>query len=523
MDKIHTNGKFLHPKHRRGYLGKLLLAAVIIAVLAIPVFASSIFFFEDWSAELMQYKPPEYDSNPAIGSQEKTWIVPETMESNEDTPCNWSVTFFAEQITDRGLTLVIREVGSEQKTGSFTADHRCWIEKWNGSEYVSLTDPIEVEELSIQPGGEYRFDVCWENICGAPEPGSYRLGRTFLYTSEGSDPQEMEFYAKFRILSDDITPYLSRYQETFQALCNQENLHIRLTSYVQNADYSHYSQETWKCGEDYLVEYTYYNFDGSIYAHSGHMFRDGIGYGLKWTGEDISSGVASWTNLTFVDKKYHNTWMHLTDINEALIGQVFADDTTITFYEYYDDTDESLLTEEQIAVRTQLDPYWNFNYTVTEYDFDDHGRIRSVVKAKLLSPAQTAEEGYVFTQLEVFDTSTEDIRSAVRAVDVSRCECFSWSQESSMDRPDAIQSGFRNTHPAAISTPQEAIQAARQEAIPQDNPAFREFYEYNVASVYFDEETEMWKVYFYFSQDKAFNITVYLTAEGITKMLVQNQ
>lgn len=520
MKKIHTNGKYLNSKHRRGYLGKLILAAVLVTALAIPVLAASVFFFADWSAELMQPKLPEYDSHPAVGSQEKTWIVPGATDTAEDTPCNWAVKLSAKHVTGQGLTLIMNETGTEQKTGSFTAGHLLWLEKWNGNEYVPLADLKDTEEICIEAGGEYSTNIDWMHICGTLESGSYRIGRTFLYTSESAEPQEFRFYAKFRILSDDFQPYLSRYQEAFQNLCTQENLHIRLTSYVQNAEYSHYTQETWKCGEDYLVEYTYYNFDGSVYAHSGHMFRDGMGYGLSWVGARIASGVASWTNLTFVDAEYNNTWMHLTDITEALIGQVYAEGNTISFFEHYDDTDESQLTEEQIAIRTRLDPYWNYHYTVTEYHFDDQGRIRNIVKAQLLSPAQSPEEGRIFTQLEVFDTSAEDIRSTVYSVDVSMCGTFSWPQESVVYGPDAIQTSFHNTSPTPISTPQEAIQAARREAVPTENPAFREFYEYNVASVYFDEEAQMWKIHFWFSQDKAFTMTVYLNAEGITQMLV---
>lgn len=526
IKKINVSGKYLNPKHRRGYLAKVLLAAAITATLAIPVLAISVFFFADWNAELMQYKPPEYDSHPAVGSQGKNWTVTygtEDGEHEDSLPSNWTVSFTTDYVTSKGITCIIQEVGNEQKHGSFAAGSRCWLEKWDGDAYVPLEGLFEVGNLSIQPGAEYRFEVLWENSIGCLEPGSYRIGRTFLYTPENSDPRELIFYAKFRILSDEVHPYLFQYREAYQALCAQESLHIRLTRYVRNSEFSHITEETWKCGEDYLVVYTFYNFDGSIYTSSGHMYRSSMGYGLRWTGETTASGVAEWTNLTFVDDQYNTSWMHMADINEALIGQVFAENNTICFYEFYDDTDESQLTEEQIAIRTKLDPYWNYNYTATEYSFDTNGSIRSMVKAQLLSPTQSIEEGHVITQLEVFDTSAEAIRCTIQSVDVSRCGSFSWSEDRDAYSRNAILAGFRNHSPEPISTPQEAIQAARREAVPTENPKYSEYYEYNLASVFYDSESEMWKVHFRFSQDSEFSLTVYLDSQGKTQMLVYHE
>ena len=514
MEKIQEEGKY----RRRGNLGKLLIVAAVISALAVPVLAVNGFLFEDWSNESLKAESMEYDENPQIGSVEKTWAIQET---EEETVCNWAVTLIAEDVSETGLTFLCTEVGGEEKGGTFAASDGYWLEKWDGEKYVPMNPVVGDGTTLIRPGDALRWKINWEDVYGSIESGSYRIGKEFTYTSATGKTQDLKFYAKFRVLSPEIGPLFAEYADAYERLCNRENLHILLTHYIRNEPYAYRTEELWQAGDDYLLEYTYYNSDGSIYAHGGHMYRDGVGYSLEWTGDDVASGVSSWANLTFVDASYHKSWIHLTAVNEALVGQVCGEGNSISFFTYLNWLDETELTPEEVATLNVLDPYWNHDYTESIQTFDSMGNIIHIEERILRAPSDT-EDCFTTLTLEVFDTTQKEIRDILDAVDVSQGGPFSWERDCEEFMDAAIRSGFRNTVPVPINSAMDALRTARVEAIPDENPNFREFYEYNVAEVFFDENARMWKVHFYFSQDKEFALIVYLSTDGVTKMMVLN-
>lgn len=521
MGKILVKEKTPANKWRTGYIRKLLIAAAIITVLAVPVLAASVFYFADWSGDVKN-DILDYNHNPQVGSQEKTWIVEVTKETEfagETEPCNWMVTLSVEDVTPTGLTYLCTELGAGEKKGTFAATDGYWLERWDENAYVPMDTVAGQNELPIRPGETYRWNIQWEDVYGALETGSYRIGKTYIYTAENGKEEKMDFYAKFRILSQEVNPWLEKYNAAFERLTQQKNLHILLTYHISNGLYAYRTEEIWQSGNDYLVEYTFYNSDDTIFAHSGHMFRDGMGYGLKWAGDDVDSGVSQWNNLAFLDSEYHKSWSIIFEVNAASIGQVCAEGNSISFFSYCDWIDASAKTEEQIALLDAMDPYWNHDYTEAIQTFDEDGNLIRVLERKLLSPDDPSDSCITQT-LEVMDTPAEKIREVIAGVDLNCAGSFSWEEDCNEFGDTAIRSGFRNTTPAAINSAQDAIRLAGEEAIPTENPKYRESDEYNVAEAFYDQDAQIWKVHFYLNQDKQFAVIVYLSVSGVTQMLV---
>ena len=79
--------------------------------------------------------------------------------------------------------------------------------------------------------------------------------------------------------------------------------------------------------------------------------------------------------------------------------------------------------------------------------------------------------------------------------------------------------GFVNTAPISrIPSAQDAIQRAKAEAIPEDNPKYRDGYNYNMTNVWYDPDADIWKVRFYHSQDPYFQTIVWMNENGVTQM-----
>lgn len=222
MKKVHNNrGKYT--VHRRGisFIGKVLIAVAIIAALAVPVMAASGLLFSDWQEGIETYqKTGDYDASLNLGSESKKWDV-----------SGWVVEIFAENETNMGLTLICQELGNPDKSGTLSADSGYWLEIWNGSEYVPLEGSSADGDLSpIASGETLIWEINWESIYGKLESGSYRIGKHFVYTNTAGETEELAFYAKFRIFTEDMAPYLAQYRAAFDALHEKESWHLSYTS-----------------------------------------------------------------------------------------------------------------------------------------------------------------------------------------------------------------------------------------------------------------------------------------------------
>ena len=220
MKKVQNRqGKYAAPRRGMGFIGKVLIAAAIIAALAVPVMAATGLLFSDWQEEGKNPMNSGYDDNILLGAEYKKWDV-----------SGWVLQISAEY--EDGLTLICQEMGTPENFGTLEAWDGWWLEKWNGSEYIPIEGGrADSVTQSILPGEEYRWEINWEELHGELESGSYRVGKNFTYTNEGGETENMAFYAKFRVFTRDMAPYLDQYRAAYNALHEKESYHITHTQW----------------------------------------------------------------------------------------------------------------------------------------------------------------------------------------------------------------------------------------------------------------------------------------------------
>lgn len=512
MEKIQKHGKYEGKRRGMGFVGKLLIAAALIAALALPVMAAGGFRFSDWLDGIIKPNTNDgYDENLLLGADSKVWDA-----------SGWAVRISAEEESATGLTFVCEELGNPEKSGTLTTTEGYWLEKWDGTTYVSMENGFEsVTVLTVEDSTTARWAINWESVYGTLESGSYRIGKTFTYTNTAGETEELTYYAKFRIFTQEMGPYLEKYQTAFDALHEQENYHLLETNYPsRKQEYAYYTEEIWKHGDDYLSELKYYNEDGSLWSHHGSMLRDGKGYSLEWAGDDVLSGVSEWESVDWLEPSSFDSWHRLMSIIESILGQVYEDGNTLRFYEYSDFRNEAELSQETIEELNEEYPSWNHDYTERSYTFDAEGNLTHIQTTQLLSLDAEDGDPIVTDTLEVLHTPADEIARVIEAQNVSGVNAFSWSADQEKYASLANTDGFRNTDQSPIDSAQDAIARAKKEAVVTENPKYREAYEYNLNSVWHDESAGMWKVRFTHSQDDACSIIVYMNDSGVTRMTV---
>lgn len=482
MKKIH---KYEEEPKRRGLsaIWKLALAAAIIASLALPVMAATGFHFTDWLVDIFD-KGTGYDNDLITGSHSAHWEV-----------SGWIVELSAQDQSAGGATVVCKELGNPVKeAGKLTADESFWLEMWEDGKYEKMPEPavpIPAGEAQEIPHKEtVSWSVDWTESYGNLLPGSYRIGKVFTYTAPSGETQDVTFYAKFRVFSEEMTPYIEQCKAALIDFHEQENWHLTYTVYPENDEgYDHYTEEIWKNGDDYLLDLKYIGYDGSVVGRRGSLLRGGVGYSLTWAGESVLSGIAAWENADYLQPNNFDLWYTFLDIADGRVGEIYADADQISFL--------------MGSVSEKDDPlYWELTFTLDEQD--------SITKAQLaLLPYKdcSSEEKDIYHTIEIHRTSADEIAKAIAAQDVGKPVSFSWQDEQSLD---GKTDGFVNTTPRPIADAQDAIAAAKAECTLEYQ---------NTAVVYYDETADMWKVELGHSQDNICQ-TVYLDSQGITKLIV---
>lgn len=297
MKKIHPETKRRH--RTLSAFSKILIAAAVLASLAIPVMAATGFHFSDW-LEGVFVNGDSYDTDLSDGSASKNWQV-----------SGYVVELKAEEPSAQGLTLVCEEWGNGEKTGMLTANDSFWLEQWDGSAYIPMTPAAEIpagETNTIAPNQTISWQVGWAGSYGELESGSYRVGKTFTYTDTSGKQQAVDFYAKFRVFTEDMAPHIEACEVALKEVRDRECYHIMQTntgddlSIYTGEEYAYYTSTVWKNGNDFLRARQYVQEDGTIIAYDGELFRDGKGYKLTWNGDNVLSGVFSWEKIDWLDE-----------------------------------------------------------------------------------------------------------------------------------------------------------------------------------------------------------------------------
>ena len=187
---------------------------------------------------------------------------------------------------------------------------------------------------------------------------------------------------------------------------------------------------------------------------------------------------------------------------------------------FYDGMDETLLTEEELQQLNEENPLWNYNYNEYIYTFDDSGNLTGY--ESIAQTAKSAENSQRETtyKFEIYDTAPEEVQRMIRMHDVSNPPAFSWQEEQSLYGEMVDNLDFRNTTAQKINCADDAVDIARKDAVITEHPHYREGDEYNLAQAFYDENADVWKIVFGYSQEDNKQIYVYLSGDGITLMTV---
>ena len=500
MQKIHKKEK---PRHR-GFktISKIILVAAVLASLALPVMAAGGFHFTQWVEGLFHHNISDFDHDITSG---KHWEL-----------SGWVLSLNAEDVTAQGMTVLCTDIGVPEKQGTLEAKEDYWIEKWNGESYEKISDAVYQESTHDMISDDtVKWDISWADTYGALPSGHYRLGKTFLYTSSDGKTEEITVYVKFRVLLQEMEGYVETCQEAFDELVNRESYHLSFSYYPEGGEkidagrYHHYTTEYWKYGSDTLRQTRYIAEDGTVIARRGNMYLNDQGYTLDWKGEDVLSGVSQWGGAHWLKAEDVDFWSPMVNPGEWAdsIGEIYADEGLV-----------SLIWGSHGA----RDNEWYNCYTEMRYFFDPEGNLTDI-RIYYTEDLQCAEEDLRLDYtVEIHDTSAEEIKRVIEAQNVNDPAVFSWAEESKqqpmVEEADSYTDfvkteGFVNTTSGLITTPMEAVEAAKRECT----------LNYQMAStVWYDPGADMWKVKIYWSQLEDYQY-IYLDGHGVTRLMVSHE
>lgn len=516
MEKIRKQGKYETKPRGLGFVGKLLIAAAIIAALAVPVMAVTGGWLTDWLAVTEDNQDSRnYDMDVVNGAGSKSWDI-----------TGWFVEMWGEEVTSTGMTLVCNEFSIEPHTDHLNTNEHYWIEKWNGNGYEKLEANVpEGASTEIQQGTTTRWAVDWSGTYGSLPSGYYRLAKTFTCSGENEGGESAVFYAKFRIFTEEMEPYIRRCNDALAELLASDSWHMTWTDYpIYHYDtfYDRSVMEIWKSGEDYLFMDTVYYQDGSVHTRHGSMLRDGRGYaGIQWAGDTVDSDILEWETADYVDHSNFDLWPQSMNIWESIVGQVCDNGNQIIAIEYLAPLNgESDMTKDEILA---IAPLAFHDYTEKTFTFDENGDLLRIHATVQTAPDVPDGEKVLYQILEVHDTPADEIANRIAKQSLNTLKTFDFELDYALYKDMGKLDGFINTQASPISTADAAIDRARLETDPKKDPQYRDGYIYNCAEAFYDAEAEMWKVDFWHSQDtqeKNFRQIVYLDKNGVTKLIV---
>lgn len=419
---------------------------------------------------------------------------------------DWQFAFGSENATPTSATLFHRESGEGHK--SLTAEEGFWLEelvdgKWQYvDEALTKTDSPEVG-VSVSWNTTDSYQIDWSDSYGALKPGYYRVGRYYTVTMNSGETETNVCYAKFRIMDDTFDELLKKCKTAFESLLNGESYHVYVTDWMSQHEYSYYmTTEVWKNGSDYLSDTRYVNrTDPNILeGRNGAMMRDGLKYRLKWSGERVTSPIASWQSNTYLDETNFQLWSFSLEWYDSGIEAVVQNGNQISIIEKYDFDDM----------------YENTEITLT---FDEDGKLIAMSRAYLPTRDCAEKDKVIDVEVVVRDTDATEIAKTIDGQDLSKPMSFSYADDMAA-YPDAQKSGFKNTAAQNITSIEDAVRIASAECTLKTHEPDGQAY--NIVEVLYDSSAKIWKVIFLWSQNTDEPQYIYLNDQGITQMIVTN-
>ena len=475
-------------KHTR--LRRPLLIAALAALLLLLVGCGAAYIITrnlGWSKELEQDLIP-YNEGTAIGAVSKSWLLEDAM-----------LTFSAAPPENGTVKITCTEFGRDS-TGTLDVGAEYWIEKWNGTTYEEIPtldgQPWMVSAQKVICGTEVSWTVNYLESYGALAPGNYRVGMMVSKPTEGEAETYLGCFAKFRVPEPNLAPYLEAYNKAFLALKNADGYHLVETEYcslqVQDLTFQSFRTEYWKSGSDWVECRTVQELNAETFNDDGggQMRRDGLGYGVVWPTGKVTDKPSSWERLTFVDD-FEPMWSVLYEN----ISQ-FAEDVQ--------DCGSYVNFVENIAG----------DYMEFRVFYDGEGAIQRLEWSNIPGLSYEETDRTVWQTVEVLPTTAQEAAEVLRAIDLTTPSQFSYQEDLQTIETSGYAKktdGFQNSTPQGKLTIDSAARLAALE-VPTDKT--------NITTVFYDQEANIWKVEFTYSQNDDIYYAVYLNADGIPQLVV---
>lgn len=461
---------------------RFLLIAALVACLGATAYAA-IARNLNWTPEQQEALQP-YQETVYIGVASKNWdvydvVVELSAELKDDGNLNITANPWS--------TKTGEDTYGENTEKALEAGEEYWLEKWDGEAFQEMKTlseaPWQVSRQSIPAGEKTSWTVDPVRMYGQLEPGIYRVGM-MLNTPEAPE-NTMGVYAKFVVFSDDIQGYLDDFENALTRLKAKQTLHIRRESYYAMDDQD-LTKDVWWDNGNFLER-------RCSYIHGLHQFQwdraemewNGQRYSLSWGSEEMDGPPAEMETVYYDASDCVELALSVTESFLYRTEQAAADGDTVIFrqgpFEFWGGV------REGAELRVQ---------------YDAAGEIR---KIDYISEQQT-------TTIEVVDETPEQIAGAIASVDIRTPPAFSYAEE--LEAIEAMgyemqTQGFAGTQPQASPDRDAILKLAQREVAGKD---------FNVFTVSYDEETQMWKVECMYSSDSEPYEVIYLDSTGIPKL-----
>ena len=452
---------------------RLLLIAAILVTLATTAYAVAIRNM-NWPPEEQEVLET-YNEKTNIGAASKAWSI-------ENVDIELSI------VLPKDNQLEIHsETRSKDAEGTVNVGKEYWLEKWNGETYEEMRTkdgkPWLLPEEKLECNGEHSWIVDYSASYGQLEPGNYRVGMTISLVDSNGTQSEKGCYAKFQIFTEEIGTYVEEYAEAYTRLVNEESFHIRVKN--RNKEFyipdSYRIGENWKSGQDYFSLTTVYsNADDSVLLRTGELTRDGMGFHLAWEKNDAAANPSSVQNAEYVNG-YDPIFM-LPFFEQFFYGVegVTKDGQRVVLIK----PTNSVLAKREVTV-----------------EYDASGNICK------MSYADYYWDYYI--DVEVIPEDADRCKAWIASIDVETPQTFAYTRE--MEALDALdyrqeRSAFKTATPIQNPNREAILQRAKQVCGGGD---------YDMYSVSFDSQTNMWKVEFVSSHDDYIYRVLYLDANGV--------
>ena len=469
---------------------RFLLVAAIVATLATTAYAVVIRNL-NWTPEEREALT-QYNAETVWGAVGADWYI-------EDVDIMLSI---AQPETSE--LMISAKTWSQDAEGFLETDSEYWIERWDGASYEEIATldgkPWIVPKQNLTCNDDVQWTADYSSSYGRLEAGHYRLGMMIALIDPNGERSEKGCYAKFQVYTTEVKPYVDTYVKAFDTLANGESYHIRTTEHYgfdPVAKDKYCVTDLWKSGKNYLEHsVTYSAEDDSFLWDYGYIIRNGQKYELHWEtsettpipGSVRTAGYLTVDNFTLGLSDFDYFSRGVDSVTENGGEVIFVKNPATITQKVYGEADNIIEMQAQ-----ELHVCYDAFGKIQTMTFISHDVERSI-------------------EAEVISEEADEVRNCIESIDLDAPREFSYVQE--MEALDHLAyekrtSGFVSTTPLAKLSRDTALQRAKKVCSRSD---------YNVDSVSFDKQTNMWKVEFGISWDSYIYEVVYLDASGIPQM-----